>query len=593
MKICESGPVICRASGQASADTLNETCPCLTCDHEAPIVAGANCMAGNFVDRNTNQNGCGVRENASFTLNTVDRHAVAYDARHHCLGGEVSGTLQAKGEGGWSLNYINPVLQPLPENTVGIDLYNGAVTGNTAATLTKKNDGTSSGPEVAQRKTPDWIVRRLIPMECGRLQGFPDGWAEIEPLTDLRELPFWREVYTKDCEIKGKKPNRKMMQADSEEGRRALMRWHDGLHSRAAEYAMWGNGMALPNALFFVKNAFRELGKPPGEIKLGSLFDGSGTMPLCAAMCGGHPVWASEVEPYPIAVTKTHLPNMKHLGSVTDIKGFLIEPVDIITFGSPCQDLSIAGKRAGLNGAKSGLFWEAIRIIWEMLLATGGKYPRFVIWENVPGALSSNKGKDFEVVLNELLHLREFAGGRADQSILQHGKWGASQTTELLPIELSMLNGGESPSAGAEYMLSAILVENPPEWSFLSEKALNGILNRASRRGKKLQDLLLTAIHGMIEWWQQNPAGGQREAYTMKIRSGCDGGGKGPLVQEELSATLATHQDQTLFELRNTVLNDQDGGFMEVTHGMTGTLRAQEHGHAPITFDKTEGNEKT
>lgn len=594
MKICESGPVICRASGQASADTLNETCPCLTCDHEAPIVAGAYCMAGNFVDRNTNQNGCGVRENASFTLNTVDRHAVAYDARHHCLGGEVSGTLQAKGEGGWSLNYINPVLQPLPENTVGIDLYDGAVTGNTAATLTKKNDGTSSGPEVAQRKTPDWIVRRLIPMECGRLQGFPDGWAEIEPLTDLRELPFWREVYTKDCEIKGKKPNRKMMQADSEEGRRALMRWHDGLHSRAAEYAMWGNGMALPNALFFVKNAFRELGKPPGEIKLGSLFDGSGTMPLCAAMCGGHPVWASEVEPYPIAVTKTHLPNMKHLGSVTDIKGFLIEPVDIITFGSPCQDLSIAGKRAGLNGAKSGLFWEAIRIIWEMLLATGGKYPRFVIWENVPGALSSNKGKDFEVVLNELLHLREFAGGRADQSILQHGKWGASQTTELLPIELSMLNGGESPSAGAEYMLSAILVENPPEWSFLSEKALNGILNRASRRGKKLQDLLLTAIHGMIEWWQQNPAGGgQREAYTMKIRSGCDGGGKGPLVQEELSATLATHQDQTLFELRNTVLNDQGGGFMEVMHGMTGTLRAQEHGHAPITFDKTEGNEKT
>lgn len=553
-------------------------------------------MAGNFVDRNTNQNGCGVRENASFTLNTVDRHAVAYDARHHCLGGEVSGTLQAKGEGGWSLNYINPVLQPLPENAVGIDLYNGAVTGNTAATLTKKNDGTSSGPEVAERKTPDWIVRRLIPLECGRLQGFPDGWAEIEPLTDLRELQFWREVYAKDCEIKGKKPNRKIMQADSEEGGRALMRWHDGLHSMAAEYAMWGNGMALPNALFFVKSAFRELGKPPGEVKLGSLFDGSGTMPLCAAMCGGHPVWASEIEPYPIAVTKTHLPNMKHLGSVTDIKGFLIEPVDIITFGSPCQDLSIAGKRAGLDGARSGLFWEAVRIIREMLLATGGKYPRFVIWENVPGALSSNKGKDFEVVLNELLHLREFAGGRANQSILQHGKWGgASQTTELLPIESSMLNTGESPSAGAEYMLSAILVENPPEWSFLSEKALNGILNRASRRGKKLQDLLLTAIHGMIEWWQQNPAGGgrQREAYTMKIRSGCDGGGKGPLVQEELSATLATHQDQTLFELRNTVLNDQGGGFMEVTHGMTGTLRAQEHGHAPITFDKTEGNEET
>lgn len=590
MKICENRPVICRASGQASADTLNETCPCLTCDHEAPIVAGAYCMAGNFVDRNTNQNGCGVRENASFTLNTVDRHAVAYDARHHCLGGEVSGTLQAKGEGGWSLNYINPVLQPLPENAVGVDLYSGAVTGNTAAALTKKNDGTSSGPEVAERKMPDWIVRRLIPLECGRLQGFPDGWAEIEPLTDLRELPFWREVYAKDCEIKGKKPNRKIMQADSEEGGRALMRWHDGLHSMAAEYAMWGNGMALPNALFFVKSAFRELGKPPGEVKLGSLFDGSGTMPLCAAMCGGHPVWASEVEPYPIAVTKTHLPHMKHLGSVTEIDGAKIEPVDIITFGSPCQDLSIAGKRAGLGGGRSGLFWEAIRIIIEMLVATNGKYPRFVIWENVPGALSSNGGKDFETVLNELLRIRGFAGGRADKPILQHGKWGASQTTELSPIESSTLNTGEFPSVGEEYMLSAILVENPPEWSLLSERALNGILIRASRRGKKLPALLLDAIHGMIAWWHQNAAGGgQRGAYTMKIRSGCDGGGKGALVQEELSATLATHQDQTLFELRDMVLNDQSGGFMEVTHGMTETLRVQEHGHPPITFDKTEG----
>lgn len=594
MKICESGPVICRASGQASADTLNETCPCLTCDHEAPIVAGAYCMAGNFVDRNTNQNGCGVRENASFTLNTVDRHAVAYDARHHCLGGEVSGTLQAKGEGGWSLNYINPVLQPLPENTVGIDLYNGAVTGNTAATLTKKNDGTSSGPEVAQRKTPDWIVRRLIPMECGRLQGFPDGWAEIEPLTDLRELPFWREVYTKDCEIKGKKPNRKMMQADSEEGRRALMRWHDGLHSRAAEYAMWGNGMALPNALFFVKNAFRELGKPPGEIKLGSLFDGSGTMPLCAAMCGGHPVWASEVEPYPIAVTKTHLPNMKHLGSVTDIKGFLIEPVDIITFGSPCQDLSIAGKRAGLNGAKSGLFWEAIRIIWEMLLATGGKYPRFVIWENVPGALSSNKGKDFEVVLNELLHLREFAGGRADQSILQHGKWGGFANYGAVAYRIVNAQWWGIPQRRRRVYAVCDTRRESAGVVVFERKGTEWNFEPCIPQGEEVTGLTTDCYSWHDRMVATKPCGGgrQREAYTMKIRSGCDGGGKGPLVQEELSATLATHQDQTLFELRNTVLNDQGGGFMEVTHGMTGTLRAQEHGHAPITFDKTEGKAK-
>lgn len=157
-----------------------------------------------------------------------------------------------------------------------------------------------------------------------------------------------------------------------------------------------------------------------------------------------------------------------------------------------------------------------------------------------------------------------------------------------------MLNTGESPSAGAEYMLSAILVENPPEWSLLSEKALNGILTRASRRGKKLPDLLLTAIHGMIEWWHRGQrGGGQHGAYTVKIRSGCEGGGKGALVQKELSATLATHQDQTLFELRNMVLNDQGGGRMSVTQGTSGTLRAQEHGHPPITFDKMGGTEKT
>lgn len=595
MKICESKPVICRASGQASADTLDNTCPCLTCDHEAPIVAGSYCLAGNIIDRNTGMNGTGVDENVTFTLNTVDRHAVAYDARHHCLNGNVSGTLQAKGEGGWSLNYINPVIQPLPEAT-GADTYNGTVTGEVAATLTKVNGVATSGPKVIQageKGSPDWIVRRLIPLECGRLQGFPDGWAEIAPLTSPQEFPFWREVYARDCEIKGKRPSRKIVQGGSTESDKALMRWHDGLHSMAAEYAMWGNGMALPNALFFVKNAFRELGKPAEDVKLGSLFDGSGTMPLCAVMCGGRAVWASEVEPYPIAVTRTHLPHMKHLGSVKDVRGDKIEPVDIITFGSPCQDLSIAGKRAGLGGGRSGLFWEAIRIIIEMLVATNGKYPRFVIWENVPGALSSNGGKDFETVLNELLRIRGFAGGRADKPILQHGKWGASKTTELLPIESSMLNTGESPSAGAEYMLSAILVENPPEWSLLSEKALNGILTRASRRGKKLPDLLLTAIHGMIEWWHRGQRGGQHGAYTVKIRSGCEGGGKGALVQKELSATLATHQDQTLFELRNMVLNDQGGGRMSVTQGTSGTLRAQEHGHPPITFDKMGGTEKT
>lgn len=471
------------------------------------------CLAGNFVDRNTNQNGSGVKEDTSFTLNTVDRHAVAYRELQYdsYIEDDVSGTLKKSG---------------------------GALGGGSETVVCE------------EREQPDWIVRRLIPLECSRLQGFPDGWAEIESLKNPKEFNFWREVYARSCEIKKTKPKQTILRADGAKSDEALMRWHDGLHSLAAEYAMWGNGMALPNAIFFVQNAFRELGKPPHEVKLGSLFDGSGTMPLCAAMCGGHPVWASEVEPYPIAVTRTHLPNMKHLGSVTEIKGSKIEPVDIITFGSPCQDLSIAGKRAGLKGERSGLFREAIRIIREMLAATNGRYPRFVIWENVPGALSSNGGEDFEVVLNELLGLREFTGGGAAKFIRQHGKWRnfANYGAVAYRIVNAQFWGVPQRRAGEEYMLSAILVENPPEWSFLSEKALNGILTRAYRRGGKLQDLLLTAIHGMIEWWHQNPARGGAAAYTMKIRGGCEGGGKGALVQEELSATLATHQDQTLFE---------------------------------------------
>jgi DNA (cytosine-5)-methyltransferase 1 len=148
---------------------------------------------------------------------------------------------------------------------------------------------------------------------------------------------------------------------------------------------------------------------------IGSLFDGSGGFPLAAFMCGGIPVWASEIEPYPIAVTKTRFPHMKHLGSVTEVKGDEAEPVDVITFGSPCQDLSVAGRRAGLkhtdNGddetTRSGLFMEAVRIIKEMREATGGRYPRFALWENVPGAFSSNKGEDFRVVCEELIKIVE------------------------------------------------------------------------------------------------------------------------------------------------------------------------------------------
>lgn len=150
-------------------------------------------------------------------------------------------------------------------------------------------------------------------------------------------------------------------------------------------------------------------------MKLMSLFDGSGGFPLAASLCGIEPVYAAEVEPYPIAVTKNRFPKMKHLGDVSKVKGGEIETVDIITFGSPCQDMSIAGKRAGLKHAdmgddettRSGLFLEAIRIIKEMREATNGVYPRYAIWENVPGAFSSNRGEDFRTVLEEFIRVKE------------------------------------------------------------------------------------------------------------------------------------------------------------------------------------------
>ena len=144
-----------------------------------------------------------------------------------------------------------------------------------------------------------------------------------------------------------------------------------------------------------------------GKLTLGSLFSGSGAFELGGLLAGIRPVWASEIEPFPIRVTTKRLPFVKHYGDVNSIRGDEIEPVDIITSGSPCTDLSIAGKRAGLDGRQSGLFYQAIRIIKEMRCATDGRYPRFIVWENVPGAFSSNNGEDFRAVLEAVCSVKD------------------------------------------------------------------------------------------------------------------------------------------------------------------------------------------
>lgn len=156
-------------------------------------------------------------------------------------------------------------------------------------------------------------------------------------------------------------------------------------------------------------------------MKLGSLFSGSGGFELAGLLSGIEPVWASEVEPYPIAVTTSRFPHLEHLGNVSHINGADITPVDVITFGSPCQDVSVAGKQAGLHeGERSSLFFQAIRIIREMRCATNGKYPRFAVFENVPGLFSTGQGADFRAVLQAFVSL-------CDDSVLvpepPKGKW--------------------------------------------------------------------------------------------------------------------------------------------------------------------------
>lgn len=233
---------------------------------------------------------------------------------------------------------------------------------------------------------------------------------------------------------------------------------------------------------------------------------------------------------------------MKHLGDITKIHGDKIEPVDCITFGSPCQDLSIAGRRAGLAGERSGLFIEAVRIIKEMRSSTNGLYPTFAVWENVPGAFSSNGGEDFRAVLEELARVEQpdvsiprpsGRGGRWSKAGAIAGNgwslawrqldaqyWGVPQRRKRIALVVDF--GGQR---AAEILFERTGVSWNPDESIKAWEAAPGS-SQASPYGRD--------------------RGG--ESYTLKIRSGCSGGGKGALVQTEKSATISTLQDQTLFQ---------------------------------------------
>ena len=269
------------------------------------------------------------------------------------------------------------------------------------------------------------------------------------------------------------------------------------------------------------------------RLRLGSLFDGSGGFPLGGLLAEITPVWASEIEPFPIRVTTRRLPAMKHLGDISAINGANIEPVDIITFGSPCTDMSIAGKRAGLDGAQSSLFYQAIRVIKEMRCATNGRYPRWICWENVVGAFSSNRGFDFKAVLDAVI------------GIIEPG------------AEVPMPAKGHWPSADL-YMGDG--------WSVAYrtfDSQYWGIPQRRRRiylvgdLGGRCAGRVLFESEGLSGYSAESFRTWQRAARYPSAGAGAAG---------------------------RICLNDQGGGRMDVSVEVASTLRAESHGHPPCVM---------
>jgi|LSQX01.3.fsa_nt_gb DNA (cytosine-5)-methyltransferase 1 len=305
------------------------------------------------------------------------------------------------------------------------------------------------------------------------------------------------------------------------------------------------------------------------EKTLGSLFDGIGGFPLAASRHGIKTLWASEIEPFPIIVTKTRLPEIKHLGDITKIDGTSIEPVDVVTFGSPCQDLSVAGKRAGLAGERSGLFMEAIRIIKEMRniyeRTSEPIRPRFAVWENVPGAFSSNKGEDFRAVLEETARV-------ADETVViprpPKGKWSTVGTImgNGYSIAWRILDAqywGVPQRRRRIFLVADFGGQSAPEILFKREGLSRHIAESGETRKRTTADAersvgkaICNEIAGTLDSCYYKGCGMrqgvEREIVatpkTMLIRCGKEGGGKGALIQDDKSATLSTLNIQTLFQ---------------------------------------------
>ena len=314
-------------------------------------------------------------------------------------------------------------------------------------------------------------------------------------------------------------------------------------------------------------------------LTLGSLFDGSGGFPLGGVLSGIIPLWASEIEPFPVRVTTVRFPDMKHYGDISTLKGSELEPVNIITFGSPCQDMSVAGKREGLGGNRSSLFYEAMRIIKEMREPTNGKYPRYIVWENVPGAFSSNKGEDFKEVLTEICKVKEEqvsvpkpskwenAGRIMGNSfsvawrLFDAQYWGVPQRRQRIYLVADFDGWSAGKILFESEGLSGYSAQGFKSWQSTTWRAAESIGETGKTDGLMFENHSQdTRYRGPLSVAQTVSStygtGGNNQPFvlqtpkTLKIRCGCEGGGKGALIQDDLSATLSTNNDQTLFQPR-------------------------------------------
>ncbi len=418
------------------------------------------------------------------------------------------------------------------------------------------------------------------------------------------------------------------------------------------------------------------------NLTLGSLFDGSGGFPLGGLLSGITPVWASEVEPFPIMVTSRRLPFMKHYGDISQMNGGEIEPVDIITFGSPCTDMSIAGRRAGLEGKQSVLFYEAIRIIKEMRCKTNGKYPRWICWENVPGAFSSNKGEDFKAVLDAVLGVvcegaevpmpeknrwpyadifmgdgwsiayrtiaaqywgvpqrrrriylvADFAGGSAGEILFesegvsgysaegfrawQRAARGASPCVGATGFDgyNGQLTGDVSATLGVNCGMSTgrngivlndqggnrmditdevtctLRAESHHPPCIMDTPAVIPLEHHPTDSRIKIEesDAIQTLTSRMGTGGNNVPLVMSEEdtPVTLKIRSGCEGGGKGALLQENKSATLSCNNDQTVFVPKVYGICSKDSNAMKSDNPHSGVYEAD----TSRTIDRGGGN---